>query len=495
MTDEDLFRIIAEEAALKIMAKAALPNVLDSAFPQQLAFIQDPARQKALWCTRRSAKSYTAGMYLVDQAIKNPRSNGLFTGLTRASAKAIIWKDVLAVIDRKYQLRASFNQSDLTMTLPNESLIVVTGIDVDENEMNKILGRKFRLACIDESSMYSIDLSNFIYGILGPAMVDPNDDDESGTIALFGTASNFPRGLFFDITKRRENGWSLHEWTAYDNPHVAKKWGENIEKIARERPLYMQTPQFKQWYLNQWVIDEEKLVYRFDSERNLVKAMPHLPDHSGWTFVLGVDTGWEDDSAFVLTAYHVNHPDLFMLKVFKQKKMTFDDVAVKIQEFMKDPQYAPHKIIIDGANKQGVESMRARSSIPFEYADKQDKVTFIELMNSDLIEGRIKVVDTPENRPLWDEWMGLVWMTDGDKIKYPKKEHSALPNHLCDAALYAWRCGFHYSSQPVKKKVVYGSREWYLAQTEDIWEKERENLMQQQNHGGWPMEGSLGDLG
>lgn len=483
---------MAVEAALRVLVKQQIPNVLQSAFDKQIAFIKHPSKQKSLFCTRRSAKSFTAGLYLVNEALNNPGCNCLFIGLTRASAKAIIWKDILAVINNKYGLGMEPNQTDLTMTLPNGSVISVTGADADENEMNKLLGRKFRLVCIDEASMYTIDLRNLVYGVLGPAMVDPNDDDESGTICLMGTASDFPRGLFYDITVGQEKGWDLFQWAASDNPYVAKKWAEALEKIRLERPSYMETPQYKQWYLNQWVVDEEKLVYRFDMGRNLAASVPHLPS-DGWTYVLGVDTGWEDDSAFVLTAYHVNNPYLYIPRVFKKKKMTFDDVVIKIQEFMKDPVMAPHRVVIDGANKQGVESMKQRSSVPFEYADKQDKATFIELCNSDLIQGKIKILDTAENRSLWEEMSSLVWMTDGDKIRYPKKEHPALPNHLCDAFLYSWRCGWHYASIPAVKKIVVGSREWYQQQSEDIWERERERL---QNPGGdWPEEGSLGELG
>lgn len=482
---------ILEELNNRFLAKLAVPNVLESAFPKQLTFINDKSKQKALFCTRRSAKSFTAGLYLVHEALNNPGCNCLFVGLTRASAKAIIWKDILTVIDQKYQLGCVFNQTDLTMTFPNGSVVAATGADADEKEMNKLLGRKFRLVCIDEASMYTIDLRNLVYGVLGPAMVDPNDSGESGTICLMGTASDFPRGLFYDITTKKESGWDLFEWSASDNPHVARKWQEALEKIRAERPSYMETPQFKQWYLNKWVVDEEKLVYRFDMQKNLADSMPHLAD-DGWTYVLGVDTGWEDDSAFVLTAYHTNHPYLYIPKIYKQKKMTFDDVASKIQEFMKG-ELAPHRVIIDGANKQGVESMRHRSNIPFEFADKQDKATFIELCNSDLIQGHIKILDRAENRPLWEEMSALVWMTDGDKLKYPKKEHPALPNHLCDAFLYSWRCGWHYASTPPEKKIVVGSREWYLQQSEDIWEKERERLSGDTPD--WPSEGSLGDLG
>lgn len=467
-----------------------MPDVLSLAFDKQKEFILDTSPLKALWCTRRSSKSYTGGIYLYYEAQRNHRCNVIFIGLTRASAKAIVWKDVLKDIDRKLGLGASFNETELTVTLKNGSIIYVTGADADEDEMNKLLGRKFRLAIPDEASMYSINLRNLVYGVLGPAMTDPNADGESGTICLLGTSSDFPTGLFYDITTGKEGGWKLFEWTAHDNPYVAKQWQQALDDIARERPLYMETPQFKQWYLNKWVIDEDKLVYRFDFQRNLVANVPHLPA-DGWSYVLGVDTGWEDDNAFVLTGYHVNDPNLYVLKTFKKKKQVFDQVVEIIQQFMKDPDYAPHKVFIDGANKQGVESMRQRSSIPFEYADKQDKATFIELCNSDLIQGKILVLDRDFNRPLWEEMASLVWVTEGEKIKLPKKEHPNLPNHLCDAFLYSWRNGYHYAAGPAEKKITYGSREWYEKQSEDIWERERENLEKQNQKDLWPEEPAL----
>lgn len=492
MNDGYSSRSILEEYAARIARQKAIPDVLDYKFPQQVAFIKDPSKQKALFCTRRSAKSYTVGLYLVQEALQNPGCNCLFIGLTRDSAKSIIWKDILTVIDRKHNLKASFNQTELAMTLANGSMIKIVGINADQNEMQKLLGRKFRLVCIDEASMYTIDVRNLVYGILGPAMVDPNFEGDRGTICLTGTASNFPRGLFYEITKGEEGGWKLFQWTAFDNPYVSRQWGEALEQIRIERPQYMETPQYKQWYLNKWVVDEDKLVYRFDLQKNLSKCLPMALYPDGWTFVLGVDTGWEDDSAFVLSGYHINDSFLYIIKCFKQKKMTFEDVALKIQEFMRDSLYAPHKIIIDGANKQGVESMRFRSAIPFEYADKQDKVTFIELCNSDLIQGKIKILDTPENRPLWEEMSGLVWVTDGDKIKYPKKEHPSLPNHLTDAFIYAWRCGYHYASIAPEKKIIKYTPEWHKQQADGIWDREREYLERRND---WPEEGSLGDLG
>lgn len=452
-------------------------KLLESAFDKQIEFINDPAKLKTLFCTRRAAKSYTAGLYLLHEALTNPGVNCLFLGLTRASSKGIIWKDILKIVNKELNLKAKFNSTELTMTLPNGSVIYVTGADADEDEMNKLLGRKYRLVCIDEASMYTISMHQLVYGVLKPAMTDPNADGQRGTICLMGTASNFTRGLFFDITNGKEPGWKLFTWSAHDNPHVAKQWQEELDEIEKLRPLFKETPLFKQWYLNKWEVDTDKLVYKFNEDRNLYSEQPQLFPEDGWIYVLGVDTGWEDDNAFVLTGYHPKDKSLYVVKTFNKNHMHFESgdpskpgVVEKIREFMADTRYPIAKVVIDGANKQGVESMRSRSLIPFEYADKQGKVDFIEMLNGDLIQAKIKINN--KLTTLIDELKSLVWQTDGaDNIRLPKKEHPALPNHLCDAFLYAWRCGFHYSFQAPPKEPKPNTPEWYRREQEDMEDK------------------------
>lgn len=468
---------MSPDKARAILAKRKMQSIdperiFDRNFPQQIAFIKDPAKLKCLFCTRRAAKSYTAGLYLVFEALTNPGVNCLFLGLTRASSKGIIWKDILKILNKQFDLKATFNSTELTMTFPNGSVIFVTGADADEDEMNKLLGRKYRLVCIDEASMYSINMHQMVYGVLKPAM-----SDNRGTICLMGTASNFARGLFYDITNGKEAGWSLHTWSAHDNPHVAVQWQEELDQIDNLRPLFKETPLFKQWYLNHWTVDTDKLVYKFNADRNLFDKQPQLFPEDDWIYVLGVDTGWEDDNAFVLTGYHSKDKHLHVVKTFNKSHMTFDQVMMKVQEFINDKRYPIAKVIIDGANKQGVESMRTRSLIPFEYAEKQDKVTFIEIMNGDLIQGKIKI--QKDLTVLINELQSLVWQTDGDKIRLPKKEHPSLPNHLCDAFLYAWRCGFHYAYQQPTQEIVPYSDAWYKQQEQIMAEKAYDQAMEE----------------
>lgn len=435
-------RLIEAKIGTKL-SKSAI-ELLSREFKLQCDFIEDEAKLKALFCTRRAAKSYTTGIYLMKECMDNPGVNCLFIGLTRLSAKGIVWKDILKTLNVKYKLGCRFNETLLTVTFPNGSIIYLAGIDNSEDEMNKLLGKKYKLAILDEASLYGVNLRNLVYGVLKPAMADLR-----GTICMVGTSSNITKGLFFDITTRQEPGWSLHEWTALDNPFVAEQWQEELDDIKNNRPLYMETAQFQQWYMNKWVVDTDKLVYKFNPKRNVFTQLPNIPKGK-WEYVLGVDLGYSPDpSAFVVCAYHEHERSLHMVETFKLKEMDITDVANKIKWFQ--GKYIIHQVIIDGANKQAVEEIKKRHDVTLQTADKTGKSDFIEIMNAELIQGSIKLHESLTN--LVDEYQSLVWVTDGDKVKYPRKENPNLPNHLADAALYAWRYCYSYLAKPIPKKI------------------------------------------
>lgn len=486
----DKYRRLIEETARRIKTQKTV-DLLRGTFPEQRAFLLDPARLKAAHCSRGAAKSYTAGIGIFQTALAFAGCSCFYVTKTHDMARNIMWGAVMKAIDRDFKLNTEFNETLLEGRLPNGSTFRLTGIDGDRKQQDKLLGGKYKLVILDEVAFFETDLTEIIYKTLIPAIgrID-------GSIWMMSTSSDYPRGLFYEVSRPekevRAKGWSLHEWQWWANPYVK----DALEKVRLElieaNPLIAETNHYKQHWLNQWVIDEEKLCYRFNPARNLIKAeTPQFPNLSpmGWSRVLGVDTGWEDDNAFVLTAYHENDPNLYVLKTHAQKRMTFDQVTAKIEEFMADPILAPHRIIIDGANKQGVESMRLRSNIPFEYADKLDKASFIEICNGDLVQGKIKVLDIPDNRGLCHEFVTLVWAVDGDKIKYPKKENPTIPNHRCDAFLYAWRMGYHYHAVAAKKTVVKYTPEWYAQQSENVWEQEREKLIAASQGGDWPEQG------
>ncbi len=456
------YREALDQVLTERLSKAPV-DLLDANFPQQNDFINDPAKLKALFCTRRAAKSYTGGLYLIKTCLENPGVNCLFIGLTRLSAEGIILKDIIRVLDQKHNLGLEYNKSKLTVTFPNGSTISLAGVDSSEEDMNKLLGKKYALCILDEASMYSINLSQLIYGVLKPAVTD-----NRGAICMLGTSSNITRGLFYDITTGKEPGWSLHQWSAHDNPHVATQWAQELEEIKRDRPLFMQTALFQQWYLNHWVVDTDKLVYKYNPDRNLYKNLPqHIKGE--WSYVLGVDLGYHPDpSAFVVCAFHEHDKTLYILESFKKLEMDITDVAKKIKAYQK--KFNIYKVVIDGANKQAVEEMRKRHNVDLTSADKTGKADFIELMNAEFIQGNIKLKDDT-NADLVDEFISLVWVTDGDKIKFPRKENPNLANHICDAALYAWRYCYSYLASKAPDTINLKNRNEWMKHTEKLMEE------------------------
>lgn len=467
LTKSDLQKELAKRQAKRP------PPLVDRNFPLQAEFIEHPSRFKALFATRRFGKSYTGGLYLLKEAQENPGVSVLYIGLTRESSKRILWKDVLKPINRKFKLGIKFNETLLSATLPNGSVLYLMGVDSSEEEKDKLLGQKYKLAVIDECASFSINLRELVYGTLKPAMADLG-----GTIAMLGTPGNLTKSLFFDVTTGKEPGWHVVKANTSDNPYMRDKWAKEIEELKANQPYIVETPMFKQMYLGEWVIDEDALVYKFNSERNLYRDIPMFAS-GDWQHFIGVDLGYEDASAFVVCAWHEYDKTLYIVDTYSRSKMDITDVAEKIRELK--TKYGAYKVIIDGANKQAVEEIQRRHSIPLQAADKKGKEDFIEIMNSELIMGRVRVQEQL-GAPLIEEWQNLVWKVKDGKVVHPKAENPACDNHLADAALYAWRYCYQYLSAAPIKKPDPGTPAWYDAEiakmeqeAEEFFEKQAKN--------------------
>ena len=416
-------------------------RIEQDAFPRQRAFLDDKSRLKAALTTRRAGKSMLAAMDLVRTCVAYPNSNVLYVSLTRDHAKRILKKDCLDVVLAKYGIRTKHNGVELvTRLIDYNSYIYMTGVDACDSEMEKVLGNKYRLVYVDESASYSINLANFVYKYL-----KPTTSDNRGTIVLVGTPGNNIYCFFFKVTMAKELGWSLHRWTAFDNPHVSTQMREDMEEIEKNRPEFKRTAAYKQMYLGNWCVDESNLVYKYDSGINSIVSYPwttsDAPRH-----VLGVDLGYDDATSFVLVAYSKFSRELIIKEAWKRKKMTLTAVADVLRKYATLTQL--DDIVIDNADKQAVEELRQRHKLGLIAAQKTAKNDYIEMMNDDFRQGRIKVIEH-DCKALVDEWSKLVW--DERKLtRGSHKEHAGCENHCCDAALYAWRRCYHWID-PIQK--------------------------------------------
>lgn len=452
--------------------KPARPDILAGAFPQQLAFIRDKAPFKASFCTRRAAKSFAVGLEYIDDSYDYPRAHYLFLMTVRAQAKRDFWEDVLKTIDQKHNLGIRFNETELIATMPNGAKIYVGGADSSVGEWRKLLAGKWRKVHIDEAQAFiHMPLGTLVYETFKPAVADLR-----GTIGLSGTPGVLSRGLFFDVTRGAESGWSVHRWKTSDNPYMAEKIAAEIAQLKALKPGVELTPWFRRNYLAEWVIEDDSRVYRYQRGRNDFRALP-VYRGGEWRHVLSCDLGHTDAASFQVGAYHDFDPCLYLVSAYKKPGMDFTDVANHAKALDRKFDFASW--IIDGANKQGVEEMRRRHSIPWRAAEKTAKFDFIDLMNADFICGTVKLKEGLDCDPLREEYDTLV--LDPKKLAAGvREEHATCPNHCADGGLYLWRYTFPYLSEVPPPKPAPGSPE-ALQADEDETERAAEAMARRQS--------------
>jgi hypothetical protein len=108
--------------------------------------------------------------------------------------------------------------------------------------------------------------------------------------------------------------------------------------------------------------------------------------------------------------------------------------------------------IVDGANKQAVEEIVKHHSLPLVAADKHDKVSFIRIMNSAFLGGKIKV-DRATCGPLVDEYEKTIWNKRALERGIYREDLAFHPD-CADAALYAYRYTYSYAHIPLSREQV-----------------------------------------
>jgi len=347
-------------------------------------------------------------------------------------------------------------------------------MDADERQKRKALGQKFALCIIDEAQDWTTDLEAFVWHVLKPAVADFN-----GQICLLGTPGLVVRGLFHDVTTGKESGWTLHEWTTYDNttrpegldqPSCAERWAAEIEDLKARKPGVEMTPWFRRNYLREWVVDEEALVYRYRAGRNDYDALPSYRRGS-WHYVLGCDLGW-NATALSVVAYHDHDPNLYIERSYRREGLDLTATAEQAKALQRDLEARTgagfDRWMVDGAAKQSVEEMRRRQDCPWVAADKAGKADFIELMNTEMLLGRVRARTTDGAcADLVGEWVSLIWDQKLLREAGKKEEKQGLPNHCCDATLYAWRFCYSYLSTALPLPLEApppGSEAWHAQQ-------------------------------
>lgn len=429
-------------------------------FKVQNKYIDDRSRFKAANCTRRSGKSLAEGIDFVEISEMYPDSKMIYGGLTQESAAWIIWDYLLEMFEKR-KIKVKSDAHNRIIRTGNGCQIKLFGVDASQKEMKKILGNKLRVCTIDEAGSMTIDLQTLCYQMVRPALIDLRPHS---WLRLIGTCENIPNTFFEKVSQGFEPGWVVHKWSAHENPFVAKQWKEEIEEMLAENPAIQDTSWFKTHYLNIWCTDDDLLILPLRPEFKIDKVRERK-----YEYILGVDLGWNDATSFNVVGYSDHDPCGYIFRSYKSPGLDLTDTANEIK--LLDAKYDFLKIVIDGANKQGVEEIRNRHNINLYAAEKTDKPVLLASMRDNFIQNRLKIVGD-DCAALETEMQHLQWL---DKRKL--KEDPRCENHCVDGTLYAWREMLHYLYEPPKKKMDRNSEEYII----DKWNKEGEQMIKNSN--------------
>lgn len=453
-------------------------RVRKTCHPKQRAFVFDPGRRVSCVVGRGGGK--TAGMLLrlLRRMVSRCGQNCLFIASTRQSAERLVWKDLKRIVSESLRLSgAIFNESDLTLELPNGSALLLFGCD-DKSDIQKLRGITYHEVGIDEVASIKIDLLKELLGeVIGPRMV--------GALCLIGTPGKRLEGLFYDATRpgspehrRWEDRdlaeyvgwkkWSSHTWNIKDGVDAGIEAMEEIYAAQLEeidRQGYSETnPYRRREYDGEWASDDSTnvFVYRPHHEDGTEKnqwtpkltaaRVAILPDtFKDWGYGIGIDVGFKDAFALEVFAFSFADPSRMLYHVYEvyRQRMYANAIAkLLIGEDLNHDKYGglvadlaaaglplwPDVMVGDfaGAGAALLTELATVYGITIKAADKpyRYKDNSIELLNSTFHDGRIKIM---KGSNLATELTSLQWVVDA----YGKRaENKAQANHATDATLY-----------------------------------------------------------
>lgn len=462
-----MISFLEEKVSEKLRPPSSLDKkkYLDTSFATQCLFVEDAARFLAAQCSRRAGKSNGLAIRFFNTLEQHPGALCLYIALTRESARNIMW-GVLQELDAKFKIGCEFTESNLSMTHPNGARLQLFGADM-KNFIRRLKGIKTPGVGIDEAQDFGPHLQSLVDDVITPALTDYTDS----WLAITGTPGPVPLGYFYDVTSSPDHsGFVLHKWTLLENPYLPQA-PSFIEDLKRKRGWDEQNPTLRREWRNEWVLDLESLLIRYNESLCHYESLPP----TSWTYALGIDIGFNDADALALLAWSDSSPNTYLVDEVIAHKQGLTELVAQIEHFQKH--YPISKIIMDegGLGKKLAEEIRRRHHIPVQPADKARKMETVEFLNDHLRLGRFKAKRS--SRFAEDSYRVQIdrEASTPDRIKVKDGFHS----DIIDAVLYAWKESPAFTYIAPKKKPAYKSDEWAHEQVTEM-EQNAEEFFQKQ---------------
>lgn len=422
------------------MAFAASVGVTADRWQERV--LRSRSKRILLNCCRQAGKSTTFALRALHRAIYTPKALVLIVAPSWRQSAEVLRKvqDFLGSLPVPAHLETD---SKTEVALKNGSRIV----SLPAGEA-KIRGFSAVTELIlDESG----DVPDELYHAVLPMLIISR-----GTLLAGGTPKG-RRGFFFDAWDKGGEGWDRIEapWTEcprMDPAEIAVQRAGLKEKFAQE-------------FECQFVRLTGGMVYASFSDANVIDALPG-GDGKPWHYMLSIDFGFVDATAFTVVGWRDNDPTLYSVMSFKETGLHADDIAERVATLRTT--YPFTKIIGDvgGYGKGPSMELLSRYSLFIEPAPKTEKAGYIDILNAAFARGRVKLY-RPTNSALINELVALPWNDT-------RTNHAdGYADHCSDSLLYAHRAASAYLQQPEPEKPTT-PEDVIRAQTADIWRRHEE---------------------
>jgi hypothetical protein len=434
--------------------------IYEGLFPEQQAYINDPARFKAIQCPRRSGKSRVDGADVVMTSEQYPDEDSLCVAITRGHCRATIGQAVER-IRRTFDLPLIPKTLDGLLYIHNERTNHRTWMAgcKDFAQADKLRGDYLVKAWVDEAQSIPLtahpdsmaddtnkEQPKLLLQYLVEDVIAPRLLDRRGTLTLSGTPGALLKGYFWEVTTGdgTRPKWATHSWSMHANVYLPDVEAQ-IAELCAQFGWDPGSPTYQREILGRWVADPNALVYRYDATKSawaggeypgcIDRAIAEFGNDLHWG--MGVDLGHHDATAFVLGFWPRGGQRWGIARVWGGSEMTQPQRAQAIVQTRRDLQARGQhlaRVVMDtgGGGKMIAHDLGTTYGLTVEAAQKADKAAGIRLVQADLHSGNL-LVNPSECGALLGEWTVLPWDPGhtGHDDRYA--------DHCSDATLYLRR--------------------------------------------------------
>lgn len=403
-------------------------------FSQQLQFALAPSRFIAAVCSRRAGKTTVCAVKAITELSGRSNSIGIYLALTDRSVEDIFMPAVQPLLI-KYNIKAKINKDEIIFE--NGSKLIICGAN-HTHKIETFRGIKLLFCIIDEAASFSEKILHYLIDeIIGPAL-----SDLQGQLMLIGTPAAHCQGMFFDVTTGSEGSdvWLVKRWTAFDNPYMKVNFSKDLDLFMKRKKIDITHPKVRREYLGQWCADDEALMIK-----PFALVHPPTPYHlDTWRSVIGVDFGFNDETAFSVIGWERNNPKSYIIESFGIRQASVSEIG-NILKRLKET-YKPVRIVGDpaGASKIMMAEFLDKYKIVMESAQKTNKAHYIEILNDALVNCDL-VLHPTQTLDLQAEMKKVVWNDDRTR------ELEGLKCDQLDATIYAYREALAYTEKIIVK--------------------------------------------